>query len=303
MDKQFVAKIGVFALIGLNVGAYYVFWPSHDNGAKSEARSPREEKGTVQLLPTAPIPAKPKEIAPASLNDAAPLSIPGSVKKPMEQTSPDDAVARLLDHIKKETDAEKKTPAEKLLEIVLPPTMPNPFDEKKIVGSEKAKDQNKEPLLPEAPKFPNDSKPKFLPRLDGDPLKPDNVGVTSPLTSKVPPSPWSLTSEIAGTQKLLIAKLQGNLAPVEFRILCDRVETKSGNTEVVAEGNVTIQGAGLRGACQRLSLPLHETRLVFDGHVAIVHSKAAGMLRGEHIVWELLVLMPVSNPAALGPPK
>src|SRR5262245_36653231 len=50
-NKQLFAQIGVFALLGLNVGAYYVFWPHKESGAQSESKALPQAKAQTRLLP------------------------------------------------------------------------------------------------------------------------------------------------------------------------------------------------------------------------------------------------------------
>jgi hypothetical protein len=300
--RQLFAQIGVFVLLGLNVGAYYVFWPHHDSGSKSEAKSPREEKGEVHLLPAPPdqrpTTAKPKEFAPNPRSDAVPLSIPGSASKSDEETSADDAISKLLDHIKKESADVNQAPAA-------------PIGEKNDVLPEKQDNPAKKSELPAIRFLPDDNKPKPLPRLKADPLLPDtgnpNVGVTSALTPKLPPGPWLLHTETVGDQTLLIAKLRqlpSTRLLAEFRILCDRLEAKGRGGDVQAVGRVTFAGAGLKGACQRLTLRLHESRLVFEDQVYLVQETVAGSnLSGDRIVWEIPAHAFDANGAVLGAPK
>jgi hypothetical protein len=97
--------------------------------------------------------------------------------------------------------------------------------------------------------------------------------------------------EVVGNRTHLFAKLrQSNLlAPaVEFKIACERVEMKAPGGEVQALGKVTFQGAGITGACQRLTLPIHDARLVFEEQVQLQHdaAPAPAILRGDRITWE-----------------
>jgi hypothetical protein len=300
--KQLFAQIGVFVLLGLNVGAYYVFWPHHDGGSKSEAKSPRQEKGEVHLLPAPPDKqlntAKPKEFPANPRGDAVPLSIPSSASKSDKEMSVDDPVSKLLDHIKKESAAGNQPPA-------------GPFDEKNYVIPEKQDNPAKTSELPAIRLIPADNKPKPLPSLNADPLLPDtrnpNVGVTSALTPKLPPGPWLLHTEAVGDQTLLVAKLRqpASARPLaEFRVLCDRLETKGSGGDVQAVGRVTFAGAGLKGACQRLTLRLHESRLVFEDQVYLVQETvAAGNLSGDRIVWEIPTHAFDATGPVLGAPK
>ena len=249
-NNQLFAKIGVFVLLGLNVGAYYIFWPSHDAGSRSEAKAPKEEKGTAQLLPAQTTVAKPREIAPASLASAAPLSPAASPKTP--ETSPDEAVSKLLEHIKKETDADNKAPA-----IVVP--------------------------------SPDNNKPKTLPPLKGEPLVPNannpNLGITP---ANGPAGAWLLHTETTGNQTLLIAKLrQPSRQAVEFRIWCDRVDTKGPGGDVQAIGKVTFAGPGLKGTCQHLTFAFDATRILFEEQVVVTQEGVGSTLRADRISWEL----------------
>lgn len=259
MDKQLFAKIGVFALLGLNVGAYYVFWPHQNGGAKSEAKAQPEEKGEVKLMPV-----KPKELPAKSLDDAVPLSLSTPPKLPEAKSgTEDELVEKLLTRIKEQTrDSEDK-----------PAAPPKLLDMKTI------------PHLPP----PDAGKPGTLPDLDGKALKPENVGVTSPLVPRVPPSPWSIHTEAANGKTLLVDKSQRPKGdPVEFRITCSRYETKADSIQAFG---VTFTGAGLKGDCERAIISLDRECVIFEGHVF------------ERIIWEPSATAPASRPAALGAPK
>jgi hypothetical protein len=272
MDKQLFAKIGVFVLLGLNVAAYYVFWPSQHGASKSEAKAPKEEKGEVQLLPTQPNLVMPNAF-PASAAVAVPLSIPTPPKSSERDVGPDDAVNKLLAHIRKEAETSQ--------------------------GSVQAQNEKgPDPL------FPGDNKPKPLPLLKAEPIMVDpNVGVTSALTPKTPPSPWLLNMEAVGNQTLLIARLRepaSGQQVAELRILCDRVEPKAAGG-VHALGNVTFTGAGMKGACRRLIVPTFEPQLLFEEQVYLTQDgNPAASLRGDRIAWELPV---EANRPGLGAPK
>lgn len=275
-NKQLLAKLGVFVLLGLNVAAYYYFWPRQN----VETRAQNEPKGETHVFAAPQIKPqdvpKPKEIAAAAFKDAQPLPPPEPIKKTApdpiknamnEETTADEMVRRLLDHLEKEKKA-----------APLPP--PNPFD---------------------------NEKPRALPPLSADPIgEPGKIGVTSPLTPKSSASPWFLSQEQAGKQTLLIGKLQPapNLPPVaEFRILCDRVDTRS--SEVLALGNVVFTGAGLRGECQRVVLPLLERKVILEDQVRIGADMGIGLMCGDRFVWELPAPASSANRVTpvLGPPK
>ena len=290
-NSQLYAKIGVFALLGINVAAYYFFWPKQI-GVVKESKIAKEDRGEAQLLPPpmlkpAELP-KPKELTADFRQDAMPLQVPEPMKTP-----DDEMIRKLLEQIDRDKAG---TP---------PPT--KWANEKKDVFAEKQANPANEIRFP--PILPLD-KPRTLPKLQGDPIDPAKVGVTSPLTPKVPTAVWYLYQEPAGKQTMLVGKLQpvATSPPVaEFRILCDRIETKSAANEVVAVGNVAFSGAGLRGECQRVTLPLLEPIVIFDDHVRIEQESGLGPLRGERILWGPVSLPTnqpsTARPAVLWPPK
>ena len=263
VDKQAFAKIAIFLLLGVNVAAYYYFWPHHDNGVKNAPQGPREEKGQVTLLPEerddATPPAKPKELPAITLVDAAPLSIPNAPAPAKMENPAVDPLVKLLDHIQREKDEVKN-------------------------------------LLPAFPPLPGE-KPQPLPPIPSTPLNPE-FGVTSPLTPKQPAKAWSWKAEQFGVRTVLIAKLP----EIEFRIVCDRVSEDPNGNEVAGLGNVTTTGAGMCVECRRVRLPLRELRLVFEEQVVVTRPAGMGLLRGERFVWELPTNAPAAN-VILGPPN
>jgi hypothetical protein len=292
MDKQLFAKLGVCALLGLNVGAYYVFWPSQ-NGNKTEAQTPKEEKGQTQLLPTPAEPARPKELSPKPLVDAVPIGVPIPPKLPESKPPTEREIVGKLSSLIKEQGGADKPP----VTLINPPT-PNAFDEKKILVPEK-------PLSP-PPGFPEEGKPKPLPAFPSEPLKPAVFGVTSPLTPKLAPekrSPWTFKVEKADKgQKLVTAKLTN---PVfEFRIFCDSVTQNLGGVELDATG-VRLETAGISVRCKRLTVPVGlPPRFVFEGDVVVnPGTPFDGSMRTDRLVWELHPMPIIAPPGALGAPK
>jgi hypothetical protein len=284
LDKQLIAKVSVFVLLGVNVGAYYLFWPHQDSGAKREAKLVPGENGEARLLPAPPDrqpPAlKPKTFPASSVNAAVPLSAPRSVQLAADPST-DETVNKLLSHIKKETEAVKKAPIAS-------------FEE-----------QNIRP--PANPLFPETEKPRSLPPLQADPLVPStsnpNIGVTSALTPKTPAEAWIVQMETLGNRKLLTAKLSKPGPAIEFSILCDRVETKGPEGDVHAVGKITFTGPGFKGACQRLTLRMREPRLMFEEALTIEQDALVGSLRGEQLVWDLPAQSMPANLGVLGAPK
>jgi hypothetical protein len=113
-----------------------------------------------------------------------------------------------------------------------------------------------------------------------------------------------LHTERIGNQTQLTARLRPSEAGThvaEFRILCDRLETKP-TGDVHASGRVTVVGAGFRASCERLTLPLQHARLLFEDQVQLVHDgQLESYLRGDRIAWELPT--PAVPPAVLGKPN
>jgi hypothetical protein len=274
-DSKNLAKVGVFVLLGINIAAYYFFWPKQSGGG-NETKAAKADRGDAILMPAQgfkpPEPPKPKEL-PSNLREGAmPLQITEPLKKSDGPTDPDDDVIRkLLEHIKRDGSP-----------LATPPSK---------WGDDKKDEKPANPASVAAP------------------IDPSKIAVTSPLTPKLPSSPWFLYQEPAGKQTVLIGKLHATpTAPpvAEFRILCDRVETKSAVNEVVAIGNVAFSGAGLKGQCGKLTLPLLEPMLIFDEAVRIEHESGLAPLRGERIFWGPMV-MPTPSPVGVrplvGPPQ
>jgi len=290
--KQIFAQFGVFLLLALNVAAYWFLWPNYHNVSSNEGKAQAQEKGTTQLTPIVPAKsAPPKEIPPTSLKNAVPLSIP----KPGPQseskgTSEQETISKLFDQIKKDN------------EHVTLPLVPMPLEVKPLAIDERPVAPNPLPMLPAEPLRIDDPAPV--------------VGVAAVQTPTASPSPWQLSMEIIGTRTQLFAKLRqpGNSTIIaEFKITCDRVEMKAPGGELQALGKVTVVGAGLNATCNRLILPIHETRLIFEEQAQFAHEGVAGsMLRGDRIAWELPVnvVAPMNEfrpagilPPALGLPK
>jgi hypothetical protein len=303
MDKQIFAKVGLCILIGINVGAYYVFWPRPDGSSKPEPRRPHGE-GESQLKPEKTTePARPKELQSKTMQAAAPLA-----------SADDDRLSKLLDHIKKDAApaptpnpfADNNPPAP-----VLPP--PNPFADKNPPAPVKPGE------LPAIPMVPI-GQPKPLPplKLDGE-VRPieipkeieqiQHVGVTSPLTPRMPQasSPWTFTVENGALgQKLVVARLSN--PKCEFRIYCERISNKADGVEFEAtDALLEAAGAGVR--CKRLTVPVSQPpRIIFEGDVGIETGTPFGCsMHAPRIVWDLhpapQYSRPVTLPGALGPPK
>ena len=265
VNQQSLAKIGVFILLGVNVAAYYVFWPEYQGHPPSnEASAPKQPNPNDQTLP-APNLAKPQEIAPGLFDGAALATIPN----PPAKIDDEEAIRKLLEQIKQQEKSVKDN------EPTREPRGPRPLAFLKA-----------DPLANEEKNAAN-----------------ADVAVTSALTVKLPTSPWHLSIDASGTQTLLVAKLRQADA-AGFQVLCDRVEKAAADGSVQAFGNVTFVGAGMKGSCQRLTVSGLVPQVVFEEQVQIVGgSFAAGShLHGDRIVWELPARNP-ANRAILGGPK
>ena len=263
-NNQSLAKIGVLLLLAGNVGAYCYFWPKYRDAVNTPAKTAGQEKGEAQLMATK-APAEPKLILPEP--KAVPLAISNPPALPAERNvrvelrvsseHPADASFKLVEHI--DNDKSPELP-------VLP---------------------TRESANREAPA--RIEPPNVMPR-DPDP----GIAVASPPAPKMPPGVWQIQSENSGNHTHLTARLRdaaGERVVAEFRIRCDRIESNPQTGQVQALGNVRFNGAGWRGTCRSVTLPVHEPRLVFEGeiHVSqdVLGSSQDGGLRGERIVWEL----------------
>jgi hypothetical protein len=102
-------------------------------------------------------------------------------------------------------------------------------------------------------------------------------GPAAPL--KTENSPWSLQMEIVGGQTVLTAQLHKTR---EFRITCDRVEMKTPNGSVLAIGKVSFAGPGIKGVCNKLTLPLSEDRLLLEGDAEVqIEQRGGAEAKGE----------------------
>lgn len=281
-NQQIYAKICVFALLGLNVGAYYYFWPRREQGGDVQTEVQPESKplpppGAVEKPRAAVTPNQLPEI-PAP----KPPPIHGAAFEKKEDAgagSANEMVRKLLEHLREENKNKKNSP----------PDLAN---------------EKRQPEL--APLFPNDKKPRPLPPLGADPLPidlksidPSKIGITSPLTPKPSPGPWVVSMEKVGQQTLVTATLHaGTKQAVEFRILCDHVEKLPSSQEVLARGNVAFAAGGWKGHCQRLTLSLLEPRVVFEEKAHIGHLASSGTLVGDRVVWEIPSFPPSVQPGA-----
>lgn len=344
--KQFFAQVAVFSLLGVNVAAYYFFWPSHGGGSSEEVKSASPSGGV-----------HPVEKAPASralTPVAASMSPPGFPEIPQPQPSSpiskddgDPINAQLKEQLLKEiqrqglgappavltprlaSQAEALPSFGRKDDTVLAPLAPADAPTG-TTGLPLRQENNLRPgehiTLPltdtRATPDKNNTDPLFpavLPQLKADPL---NVPPPAPAPAEVqqpmllkgvvpasfstgaavqPQSPWLIKMEVVGSRTRLTAQVRprGAVRPVaEFKILCDRVETKESQNCVQAVGKVAFVGAGLKGSCERLTLPFHEMQILFEDNVEIAHDQAAlptsgaeltqsaaNVLRSDRMIW------------------
>ncbi len=161
--------------------------------------------------------------------------------------------------------------------------------------------------------------PRPLPALPSAPLidlaASIDIAKTSGITPKVALGLWFTRVERTGTRAVLTAKLRhpgSDRIAAEFVIQCDRVESIAAPVEtLVAHGAITFRGPAIKGACGKLTIPLHESRLYFDEHVQIRSESGPaeslpGILVGERLMWEPIASQPAPPapvaPVSLGPP-
>ena len=285
--RQFFAQLGVFILVGMNVVAYFVFWPKGDRAVGVNAKG--QEKFVQSLTvekktPSATPPSAPEPVPGPSEEKKTPSATPPDAPEPVTGPSTGkeaekDVVRRLLDKINADGPLAAPFDIEKLPPIPVP-------------------------LRPDSP--------RARPILLADPLvaSPGEINKagqaaltsTSALAAQIQESPWLLGTEIVGTQTKLIA--QGPSATLmRFEILCDRVETKTPGSILLGVGKVTFHGAGFKGSCQRLTLSLDNLRITFEDQVEIAttnlrvdrdqqdrvvdeRAPSGSLLRSDKIVWE-----------------
>jgi hypothetical protein len=267
-DRQLLAKCGVVVLLGLNVGAYYLFWP------KNNGRPIERAATTPASAPAAPIPPRPKDFPVTAVKNAEPHRIVGVDAWKEKVIEGDDAVNRLVELIQKDN------------------AQPIP-----VVGD----GLETLPRIPAPPLAVADPKPHVLPPLKGEPINDEangatdpNVAIASALAQRSQQSPWLMNVKKSGTQIRISATLR-RASPAklsaEFEILCDRVDVQAADG-LHALGSVTFVGAGIKGGCQRLTVPWNAANLVFEEQVRIMPEDTRGwslpgsQLRGERFVWE-----------------
>lgn len=325
--KPLFAKLAVVLLIGINLGAYYAFWPDH--GGAGKAPAPDLNAGQTSLpgedKTPAPVakkdePADPKQVDP--LLGAAPEV---KLAKPAQKLPPEVArntvqVPPLPLPTAKGTSGAAPVKADGVPALPLPAPKP--------AADLQPPPLPKDPIVPPLPESPSagvtkkdgdDEQARVLRDLQnsvaqaGGVAPPPSRGLGTPPAPLAPAaaqplkfdnSPWTLQMEIVGGQTLLRARLHQQ---TEFRILCDRVEMKASEGGVQALGHVRVSGSGVTASCEKLTLPLSNANLLLQGQadVKITSGAAAAGSKGAP-AWELkgesLSLRLADLPCAAAPP-
>jgi hypothetical protein len=276
MSRQLFAKLGVFGLIVLNLGAYYVFWPdngSHGNGvdktdnsgkpmpmaSNASAAQPGDPWKPSPPDPALPAPkaTSPQPKSPAVTAPTADPTLPNP--DPLAGSAPSGAVN--IPSIPEPVGLAGQ-PAPIPEDTQTKPVDPTKVQLKRLMDTFK-----KEESTPAAPPTPPPTPPAdplaggVLPQ--GQPPHPvisaTNVS-TKPIQTEN--SPWSLQWEFSEGRTALTARLNKRL---EFRIVGDRVKMETPDGAVVASGKVKFIGPGLKGSCERLSIGLTGETLVLEG--------------------------------------
>jgi len=87
-------------------------------------------------------------------------------------------------------------------------------------------------------------------------------GVKEPITD----SPWTMHLETTDGKTVLQAMVHRK---AKFKVVCDRLDLQSPRGTMLAVGHVQLSGEGFMGACDRLSIPLHDDRLILEGNAEV----------------------------------
>ena len=258
MSKQLLAKCGVFVLIVVNLGAYYMFWPdSGSSGAQTD--KPENLGNSLQLASTAGA-AQPSETAKPAPTES--VHLPGGAPAPAPRfIGEKDSPTHDLPPIPNPLTAE---PAPVVVAQVDDPTIEKL---RRLKASfEKEKEGPAKPA-PVAPPPPAPVEPKVLTAHDpvmgaAPPPAPIPGAPPAPKASVSGKSPWTLQWQINDGRTMLNAKLNKRL---DFRIECDGIKMETHDGALAAIGNVVFSGPGLRGMCQQLTISLNGDSVVLEG--------------------------------------
>jgi hypothetical protein len=95
--------------------------------------------------------------------------------------------------------------------------------------------------------------------------------VTAVPTAPAPPPvvcPWTLHLVVVEGRTVLTAKIGDE---VQFKVTCDKLDLQAPGGAIQAAGAIKLTSAGLDGSAERLTINLHEDRVILDGQA---HLKA-----------------------------
>jgi hypothetical protein len=272
MSKQLFAKFGVFALIVVNLGAYYVFWP--ENGSHGTGADKSDNVGNPMRMAASASAAQPgdtwKPSPPANPVTVIPAPKPA---EPMPLTSKDTGstaieLPTIPDPLGRSTSAAPMVLPALPQPVALmdksgptdPPKLEARADDPTTEQLKRLMDTfKKEPAVEPAPLVAaqaGGALPKNNPPTGGAPIE-KSVPVKA-----VENSPWALHWEIAQGRTTLTAQLNKRL---EFRIVGDRVKMETPDGAVVATGKVIFTGPNLKGNCERLTIGLTGESVTLEG--------------------------------------
>ena len=79
-------------------------------------------------------------------------------------------------------------------------------------------------------------------------------------------SPWTMHLEAVDGKTVLQVVVHRK---ARFKIVCDRLDLQAPRGTMLAVGSVQLSGEGFQGACDRLSIPLHDDRLILEGNAEV----------------------------------
>jgi len=112
-------------------------------------------------------------------------------------------------------------------------------------------------------------------------------------------SPWQMTMETIDGKTVLQAMVHRR---ARFKVVCDRLDMQAPRGTLLAVGHVQLSGEGFHGACDALSIPLHEDRLILEGSAELsVRTQMHALIepRGETVPPLVDQRRPDSEPGAV----
>jgi hypothetical protein len=113
--------------------------------------------------------------------------------------------------------------------------------------------------------------PLSNPRDDGFLTNKPAVPAIAQTVAKIKDCPWSLRVDLVDGQTVVVATVNKRH---EFKIVCKHLDLQTGSGMLKATGNVNITGDAFNGACEQLSIPLMEDRLILEGGALVTIQKS-----------------------------